>query len=221
MAAAKIIYYTDILSSWCTFAEEPLAKVRARFGADLDYEWRVALLRDGAPLGYDQEMLGWYYKRSNSMSGVMLNVTWLEGKSDATRWPNVAAEAARSLGKTDDTVRLALAKAGMIDGQHVQHREVTERIAAAASGLDAAQLHKAMDDPAVAERIRTTTAEFRALPCSVVPTFLITNEIGDVNLLSGTFRYEPLAACVEQMIADAKAYAKYTAANPPPSSVKP
>jgi predicted DsbA family dithiol-disulfide isomerase len=221
MAAAKIVYYTDVLSSWCTFAEEPLAKVRARFGSDLDYEWRVALLRDGAPLGYDQEMLGWYYKRSNSMSGVLLNVTWLESKADATRWPNVAAEAARSLGKTDDTVRLALAKAGMIDGQHVQHRDVTERIAAAASGLDAAQLHKAIDDPAVAERIRVTTAEFRALPCTVVPTFLITNEIGDVNMLSGTFRYEPLAACVEQMIADAKAYAKYTAANPPPASVKP
>jgi predicted DsbA family dithiol-disulfide isomerase len=221
MAAAKIIYYTDVLSSWCAFAEEPLAKVRARFGADLDYEWRVALLRDGAPLGYDQEMLGWYYKRSKSMSGVLLNVAWLESKSDATRWPNVAAEAARSLGKTDDTVRLALAKAGMIDGQHVQHREITERIAAAASGLGAARLQKAMDDPAVAERILATTAEFRALPCTVVPTFLITNEIGDVNMLSGTFRYEPLAACVEQMIADAKAYARYTAANPPPASVKP
>ena len=88
MAAAKTIYYTDILSSWCSFAEEPLAKVRAR-GADLDYEWRISF----APMARRSDTIGkcsWYYGRSNSMSGVMLNVTWLEGKSDATRWPNVA-----------------------------------------------------------------------------------------------------------------------------------
>jgi hypothetical protein len=77
-----------------------------------------------------------------------------------------------------------------------------------------------MDDPAVANRIHATTAEFRALPCKVVPTFLISNAIGDVNLLSGNFRYGPLSACVEQSLEDAKSYAAYGKAHPPPAAIK-
>ena len=77
-----------------------------------------------------------------------------------------------------------------------------------------------MDDPAVVARLRATTAEFRALPCKVVPTFLVSNDIGDMNLLSGAFRHDHIAGCVEQMLADAKAYANFNAANPPPPSVK-
>ena len=220
MAAVKMIYYLDVLSSWCAFAEKPLAKLRSHFGSDLDYEWRIAALRDGGPLGYTNEDLAWYYARSNSMSGVMLNNAWLESTADSTWWPNVAAEAARSLGSADDTVRLALSNAGMIEGKHVHHRDVSERVAAAVSGLDPSRLHAAMDDQGVTERIKATTAEFRALPCTVVPTFLISNQIGDVNLLSGAFRYDHIAPCVEQLLADAKAYAKFNAANPPPASVK-
>ncbi|HEY5094210.1 MAG TPA: DsbA family protein [Candidatus Eremiobacteraceae bacterium] len=220
MAAVKIVYYLDILSSWCTFAEASLEKVRTKFGSDLDFEWRLAVLRDSKPLDYSNEDLAWYYARSKSMTGMQLNDVWLESKSDATWWPNLVAEAARSLGAVDDKVRLALSKAGMIDGQHVQHRDISERVAAAASGLDPARLHKAVDDPAVAERIRATTAEYRALPVSVVPTFLISNEIGDVNLLSGAYRYEHIAPCVEQLLADAKAYAAFNAANPAPATVK-
>jgi predicted DsbA family dithiol-disulfide isomerase len=220
MAAVKMIYYMDVLSSWCTFVDGPLAKVRTRFGADLEFEWRIAALRDGKPLGYSPEVLGWYYKRSQSLSGTLLNVAWIESENDATWWPNVAAEAARSLGHADDTVRLALAKAGMVDGQHVQHRDVAEHVAATAAGLDPSALRSAMDDPEVTNRIHATTAEFRALPCNVVPTFVISNAIGDVNLLSGTFRYGPLAACVEQMLADATSYAAFGKAHPPPAAIK-
>jgi predicted DsbA family dithiol-disulfide isomerase len=154
------------------------------------------------------------------MSGIDLNVAWLESERDGTWWPDVAAEAARSLGSADDRVRLALARAGMIDGKHVQKREIAASVAAHAAGVDPGRLDKAMDDPAVIARLRVTTAEFRALPCKVVPTFVISNEIGDVNLLSGAFRYDHIAGCVEQMLADAKAYAKFGAANLPPPSVK-
>jgi predicted DsbA family dithiol-disulfide isomerase len=220
MPAVKMIYYLDILSSWCFFAEDAIAKIKSRFGADLEYEWRIAALRDGKPLGYSPEVLGWYYKRSQTLSGTLLNVAWIESESDSTWWPNVAAEAARSLGQTDDKVRLALSRAGMVEGQHVHHRDVAERVAAAASGLDSGALHTAMDDPAIVSRIHATTAEYRALPVNVVPTFVISNTIGDVNLLSGTFRYEPIAACVEQLVADAKSYAAFGRANPPPAGVK-
>jgi predicted DsbA family dithiol-disulfide isomerase len=220
MAAVKIIYYMDILSSWCTYAEGPLAKIRSRFGPDIEYEWRIAALQDGNAMGYTPEAMKWYYERSGSMSGTKLNVAWLESERDGSWWPDLAAEAARSRGNVGDEVRLALAKAGLMEGQHIQHRDVSERIAAPASGLEPARLRTAMDDPAVAARVRATTAEFRALPCTMVPTFLISNEIGDVNLLSGTYRYDHLAACVEQLLADVKAYRAFGASHPPPASVK-
>ena len=57
MASVKMIYYLDILSSWCTFVEPALAKVRSRFGSDLDYEWRISVLRNGKPLNYSNEDL--------------------------------------------------------------------------------------------------------------------------------------------------------------------
>jgi hypothetical protein len=49
---------------------------------------------------------------------------------------------------------------------------------------------------------------------------VISNAIGDVNILSGTFRYGPLAACVEQMLADATSYAAFGKAHPPPAAIK-
>ena len=59
----------------------------------------------------------------------------------------------------------------------------------------------------------------RVLDLGVRGVMVISNSIGDVNLLSGTFRYEPIAACVEQLLADAKSYAAFGKANPPPAGV--
>jgi predicted DsbA family dithiol-disulfide isomerase len=218
MAAVKMIYYMDVMSSWCTYSEPAIAEVRKRFGDDLAYEWRIAAVKDGEPPGYTQEAMAWWYERSGSMTGTKLNAAWIQSP-EGTWWPNVAAEAARTLGKVDDAVRLALARAALFDGRPIQQRAIAEEVAARAAGLSTERLRAAMDDPAVTARVRATTAEFRALPCTMVPTFLITNEIGDVNLLSGAYRAEHLGACIEQLRADVHAYEEFEKAHPPPAGV--
>jgi predicted DsbA family dithiol-disulfide isomerase len=218
MAAVKMIYYMDVMSSWCTYSEPAIAEVRKRFAGDLAYEWRIAAVKDGEPTGYTQEGMAWWYERSGSMSGIKLNAAWLDSP-EGTWWPNLAAEAARSLGHTDDTVRLALARAALFDGRPIQRREIAEEVATRAAGISAGRLRGAMDDPSVAGRIRASTAEFRALPCTMVPTFLISNEIGDVNMLSGAYRAEHLAACIEQLRADVRGYEAFGKAHPPPPGV--
>jgi predicted DsbA family dithiol-disulfide isomerase len=218
MATVTMIYYLDVMSSWCTYSEPAVAEVRKRFAGDLAFEWRIAAVKDGQPQGYTQEAMAWWYERSGSMTGMKLNAAWLSSP-EGTWWPNLAAEAARSLGHTDDTVRLALARAALFDGRPIQQRDIAEEVATRAAGLSAERLRATMDDPAVAARVHATTAEFRALPCTVVPTFLIINAIGDVNMLSGTYRAEHLAACIEQLRADVRGYEAFGKAHPPPPGV--
>jgi len=213
-----MIYYMDVMSSWCTYSEPAIDEVRKRFGDDLAFEWRIAAIKGGQPPGYTQEAMRWWYERSGSMSGTKLNAAWLISP-EGTWWPNLAAEAARSLGHTDDTVRRALAKAALIDGRPIQQRPVAEDVATGAAGLSPERLRAAMDDPAVVARIHATIAEFRELPCTMVPTFLISNEIGDVNMLSGAYRAEHLGACIEQLRADVRGYQAFGKAHPPPPGV--
>jgi predicted DsbA family dithiol-disulfide isomerase len=213
-----MIYYLDVMSSWCTYSEPAIAEVRKRFGDDLAYEWRIAAVNYGEPQGYTREAMTWWYARSGSMSGTKLNAAWLVSP-EGTWWPNLAAEAARSLGHVDDSVRQALSRAALFDGRPIQQRAVAEEVASRTASIDVGRLRAAMDDPAVAARVRATTAEFRAMPCTMVPTLLLTNTIDDVNMLSGAYRVEHLAACIEQLRADVQAYEAFGKAHPPPPGV--
>ncbi len=217
MAAVTMIYYMDVMSSWCTLAEPAVAEVRKRYGDDLAYEWRIAMVKDGDAPGYTHEAMLWFYKRSGSMTGTTLNAAWLDSP-EGTMWPNLAAEAARSLGSKDDSVRLALARAALFDGRPIQRLDIALEVAAQASGQDPKRLSAAIFDPKVAARVRATTAEFRAMPCDVVPTFVLRNSIGDVNVLSGAYRTEHIAACIDQLRADVVAYERFNSANPAPPS---
>ena len=219
MAAVTMIYYMDVMSSWCTMAEPAIAEVRKRFAADLDYEWRIAMVNEGKYQGYTQDQMAWFYQRSGSITGVKLNPAWL-GTPDGSYWANVAAEAARSLGCRDDTVRLAISRAALVEGRNAQLRDIALDVAVQASGLERGRLQAAMEDPAVTDRLRATTAEFRSMPCTMVPTFLLTNTIGDVNLLSGAYRAGHLASCIEYLLADVRSYGSFMAANPPPPGVE-
>lgn len=214
MANATVVYYLDVLSSWCLVAEEALQRVRDEFGSQVEVEWRIAALRD--PLGYTPEQLAYYYRRTLSISGMKLNPVWLQSVNDGSRYANLAAEAARKLGDTDDCVRLALARAAMISGKHVAQREVAVDIAAEAGRLDRKKLETAMDDPETAAKIRATSAEFAELKVEMRPTFVLQSAIRDKTVLSGCWRYETLAACVKALIDDHAAFASFVTANPPP-----
>lgn len=217
MAKLKIVYYLDVLSSWCLIAEEALAKVREEFGERIDYEWRIAALRDS--LNYTREQLEWYYRRTESVTGVLLNSVWLESTADGSKWADLVAEAARGLGCTDDRVRLALARGAMLDGKHMARRDVGVDTAASAGGIDRAKLELAMDDPQTAARIRASSDEFAAYKAQVRPTFVVQNAIGDMSVLSGCWRYDVLALATRALLEDQEKYDTFIATQRAPAGV--
>jgi predicted DsbA family dithiol-disulfide isomerase len=212
--ALKIVYFLDVLSSWCLIADDALVRLRAEMGGALAYEWKIAALRD--PLAYTNDQLSWYYRRTEAVTGVRLNPVWLRSTADGTRFSNLAAEAARSLGCTDDRVRLAIARGVMLEGKEGGRRDVVAEIAAAAGGLDRAALERAMDDPATEARIRASSQEFAELHVGVRPTFVLSNDIGDTSVLSGCWRYDLLAETVRALRDDAAVYHRFTTENPGP-----
>jgi predicted DsbA family dithiol-disulfide isomerase len=217
MRQVRLTYYLDVLSSWCLIAEDALARVRTEFGDRIQYEWKIAALRD--PLNYTPEQLRWYYARTNSVTGVRLNPIWLESTADGTKWANVAAEAARGLGCTDDRVRLALARSAMVDGKRMSQRDVAVATAAAAGGLPLEDLARAMDDPQTAARIRASSDEFTAYRVDVRPTFVMRSAIADTSVLSGCWRFEVLAAAIRGLLEDQDKYDEFVATEKAPAGV--
>jgi predicted DsbA family dithiol-disulfide isomerase len=217
MPKPKIVYYMDVLSSWCLVAEDPLRRVRSEFGERIDYEWKIAALRES--LNYTPEQLAWYYRRTFSLSGVKLNPAWLETPADGSKWANLAAEAARALGCADDTVRLAIARAGMIDGKRVALRDVCAEVAAKAGGLDRAALERSMDDPQTAARIRASSEEFAKYNVDMRPTFVVRNAISDTSVLSGCWRYDLLAQATRAEVDDQDKYEAFIKENRAPAGV--
>ncbi|TAM77723.1 disulfide bond formation protein DsbA [bacterium] len=216
--AMEITYYLDVLSSWCLIAEDAVARIRGEHGARIDITWRIAILSGGGPMGNSRALEAWYYRRTEAATGFSFDPAWLEGPQTATLEANLAAEAARALGCGDDRVRLALARAAMREGKRVGEHDVAVEIAAAAGNLDVKALAEKMRDPAVIARIYESTADFTALGAHGVdqrPTFVMRSAIGDTAILSGVYRYEPLAAIVAAMLRDEDAYAAFAAANPP------
>lgn len=216
MAALQLRYYVDVLSSWCFVAERALATLRERHGDRLAYEWRIAFLFNGGAMGYSPRLAAWQYRRNEAVSGVKLNPAWRESAGDTTWWANLATEAARGLGATDDRVRLAMARAAMIDGEHVGRREVAISVAARASGLAEGELDEEMQRPRTLERMWASTNELRGMRLDVQPVFVLRNSIGDAAVLSGLFRPETLTTCASEMLAAVDGYAAYGAANAEP-----
>lgn len=214
----KIVYYLDVLSSWCLIAEEALGRLRADMGDALAYEWKIAALRD--PLGYTPDQLAWYYRRTEAVTGVRLDPVWFRSPADGTWVANLAAEAARTLGCSDDRVRLAIARGVMLDGKQGGRREVVAEIAAAAGGIDRTALERAMDDPATEATIRSSSEDFANLHVDVRPTFVLSNDIGDTSVLSGCWRYDLLAEALRALRDDAAVYHRFTSEQPPPPGTR-
>src|SRR5215467_11475629 len=78
MAALRLTHYVDVLSSWSFVAERALAALRERHGDRLDYEWRIAFLFNGGPMGYSPQLAAWQYRRNEAVTGVKLNPAWRE-----------------------------------------------------------------------------------------------------------------------------------------------
>lgn len=213
-------YYLDVISSWCHWAEPAWVELQSRFQEKVRFQWKVALI-DGSGLPGSAAQEDWFYRRSGVITRApyMLSSGWFEPGWTEYLAPNALAEAARDLGVEDDRVRLALARAGMIEGRKVGRWEVAAEIAAAAGGLNRGALEARARSAEVEASIRSSTAEFHALQVTQRPTFLIEDAIGDRAVFSGLVKAAPMAAAIEAMLEDVAAYASWAAhfGAPPPS----
>jgi predicted DsbA family dithiol-disulfide isomerase len=210
--------YLDVISSWCFWSEPMWAELRKRYGARVNFQWKIALMDpSGLPVSREQEQ--WFYRRSGIMmrSSFMLNTDWYDPKLPEWLGPNCVAEAAKDFGFTDDRVRLALARAALREGKQVADWNVAAEIGSEASAIDAARLLERAKSPAIENRVRASTAEFRALQITQRPAFVIDTEIGDRAIFSGVVTLQPLAATIDSLLEDAAAYAAHKAhfGNPP------
>jgi predicted DsbA family dithiol-disulfide isomerase len=207
----RMRYYVDVMSSWCFYCEPNLRRLREKYGDRLAYEWRIAQVVD---FPKSRAQVEWFYRRSGSISGMHLNPSWFAKPEPATN-ANLAAEAAREPGNEDDRVRLALARAALVDGLAIQDRAVAARVAAEAAGMPIDQLMRLMDEPAAAERLAQGEREFAALGVDQRPAFVLRSAIGDVAMFSGVWSFEPLDAAIAAMLSDVSKYGDFAAANPP------
>jgi predicted DsbA family dithiol-disulfide isomerase len=217
----KIIYYLEVTSSWCYWAEPAWAELKERYTAKpVEFSWRIALLDAGA-LPATKAQSEWFYRRSGSVmrSPFMLNAGWFEPGQKEYLLPNAMAEAAKDFGVSDDRVRLAIATAALRDGQKVLQAKISAAVAAKAAGVSAKKLLARAQSAEIEKRVRAATAEFHALQVTQRPAFVLTSNIGDRAIFSGLAKAAPLVAAIDAMLEDAAAYASHAAhfGNAPPA----
>jgi len=206
----KITYYLEISSSWCYWAEPAWAELKKRYSDRVEFGWKIAQMpAEAYPVSKAQAE--WFYRRSGTImrSPFMLNAGWFQ--PGTMHVPNLLAEAAKDFGVADDRVRLALAHAGEREGKKTGRWEVAIEVAAKAGKLNKSKLLARAKSPAVAARVKKSSAEFDALQVTQRPAFLVENGIGDRAVFSGIVRIEPLAAALEALLADQAAYDSYRA----------
>lgn len=211
-ARIQFTYYLDVISSWCFYAEPMIAKLKERYADDLDYSWKIALIDEsGIPASREQEE--WFYQRSGLMVRwpYMLNVGWYEAGLKEYPAPNLVAEAAKDLGITGDHARLAIARAGMIDGKRVGQVDVAVEAAAQATGIDPVILKKTAESQEIEKRVCKSTDEFLAFKINQRPGFVIESDIGDRAVFSGLIHKIPLFTTIDAMLKDSMGYQTHKA----------
>jgi len=204
--------YLDVISSWCFWSEPTWAELKKRYGARVEFQWKIALMDPiGLPTSREQEQ--WFYRRSGMMmrSPFMLNTDWYDASLPEWLAPNCVAEAGKDFGFVDDRVRLALSYATLREGKKISDWEVASEIGASAGEIDRKKLLERARSPEIEQRVRASTAEFHALQVTQRPTFVIDTEIGDRAVFSGVVKLEPLIATLDSMLDDAEAYAVHKA----------
>lgn len=207
----KVIYFTEIMSSWCHWVEPVWAELKQRYAGRVRFEWRIALMRaEDFPLS--REQCDWFYRRSGmyASSRYMLSSGWLEPElqGDYTA-PNLVAEAGRDFGVEDDRLRLALAHAALREGRRIGRMGEACAVGAAALGMSPGDLRERAGSPEVRARVEASTAEFHAHRITQRPAFVIEDPLADKAVFSGLVAAAPLVAAIEAMLHDMDFYAAH------------
>ena len=209
----SVLYYLDVISSWCFWAEPAWAELKKRYQGKVEFGWKIALLdKIGLPVSRAQE--AWFYRRSGVLmrSPFMLSTVWYDEpiRSEYLA-PNCVAVAAKDFGITDDRVRLALAYAGLREGKLTGEWQIAAEIGARAAKLEVKELLERARSPVVEARVRADTADFHLLQVTQRPTFVLDTEIGDRAVFSGFAKLPPLVSALDAMLDDAEAYTAFAA----------
>jgi predicted DsbA family dithiol-disulfide isomerase len=169
-----VTYYLDVVSSWCYWAEPAWAELKRRYHNRVDFDWKIALMdRSGLPTSAEQS--DWFYRRSGVImrSPFMLRSDWCDHTEAEFLAPNAVAEAAKTLGITDDRVRFALATAALREGKRIGDWDIASEIGARAAGIEKAELVEHAHSSAIEKKIRADTADFHSLQVTQRPTFIV------------------------------------------------
>lgn len=200
MAHIEIIYYLDVLSSWCHIADRALEQVETKYGESVRLDWRIAQLFDFGPLPYGREECEWYYARTARITGVQLNPAWVDSMQATTVYANQAAEASRALGAEGSHVRRGLSHAAVVEGKPLGRRDVALAEAVRLSGFPAAEIDRAMEESAVKHLIVQSTQEYKDLALPQLPSFVFRNTTGDLAVFSGLYTFESIDAVIGEML---------------------
>ncbi len=219
--AVKITYFVEMMSSWCFWAEPTWLELKKRYDSHVAFDWKIALMNP-SDFPVSAAHCDWFYRRSGTVmrSPIKLNSGWVEPELGGNYTaPNLVAEAGRSLGFSDDRLRLSLMHAAMKEGRKIGRMTEAVRVAAEATGLAHDRIRSLAETPEVMQRIQATTSEFHGMKINQRPAFLIEDAIGDRALFSGIVTLEPLTATIDAMLSDTAAYQSYAAHHgPPPTS---
>lgn len=206
----KMVHYLYILSSWSLVAEAAVSEVRERFGDAIEYDWRIAVTDYGGKGPYARERLQFFYDRLEAATGRHMDLGWWD---DGYDWlvPDRVATAARLLGCTGNEARLALAKAGLLDGRKITDLRVAADVASSATDIPAALLAMTANAANTTTCLFEWSREFRASGVALRPAFQLTNDLGDRVVLSGIWNAEPLISAVEALLRDERSYREFVA----------
>jgi predicted DsbA family dithiol-disulfide isomerase len=209
----KIVYYLEVVSSWCHWAEPAWAELKARYGGRVQFDWRIALVKP-SDFPRNRDECEWFYRRSGTIvrSPYMLNPGWLEPElAGDYSAPDLVAEAGRDFGAADDRVRLALSHAAVREGRRIGRMDEAAAVAAAVLATTAEAVRARAESPEVRARVEASTAEFHAHRITQRPAFVLEDAIGDKAVFSGLVAVAPVAAAIDAMLADTAAYASHRA----------
>jgi predicted DsbA family dithiol-disulfide isomerase len=221
MSAVKVVYYTEVLSSWCYWGEPMWAQLKARYAGRVRFEVRIALMRpEDYPLS--REQCDWAYRRSGGTvmhSPFMLSSGWVEPeRKGGYPDPDYVLEAAVDLGADGDAVRLALMNAALREGRQIGRLAEAVAVAAETGDLDPKKLQARAKSAEIHKRVQASTGEYFAhqLGQNQRPAFVLTDPTGSKAVIAGLVRIEPLAAAIDAMLSDSAAYEAHAAHHPPP-----
>lgn len=128
----KVTMFIDVVSHWCLVGV-PAAQALVDRGVDLEVVY--APLKDGAPLGFTNEMESWFYKRGTIAYDVELIPAWCEGPQIGSWAANAAAFVAGEITGEQLNAAHAMMSAAMEHGALVGRPEVAYASAASFAGV--------------------------------------------------------------------------------------